>query len=231
MQVGRRLAMKVLNASKFVLSSVEPRGAATEQLDRGILTNLASLVDEATHELEAYNYSGALVRTESFFWDFCDNYLELAKARRYGDRGPEGAASANGAMLIALSALTRLLAPFLPFVTDETWSWWHAGSVHTAEWPTSVEILEAIGGRDGEASAVYLRTSEVLGEIRKQKTLQQLSPGSAVPEVTVFSDDDLGLRLQGVLADLQAASRAGALRFTAGGAFRVEIPGAQERVT
>jgi valyl-tRNA synthetase len=84
MLVGRRLAMKILNASKFVLSGVEPRGAIGEQLDRGILTDLARLVTDATAALEDYNYSGALVMTETFFWDFCDNYLELAKARRYG---------------------------------------------------------------------------------------------------------------------------------------------------
>ncbi len=229
MQVGRRLAMKLLNASKFVLSSVEPRGAVTEELDRGILTNLAALVVDATRELDQYNYSSALVRTETFFWDFCDNYLELAKARRYGDRSPAGAASANSAMLVALSVLTRLFAPFLPFVTDETWSWWQAGSVHNAAWPTGSEVLDAIGGRDADASAVYLRTSEVLAEIRKQKTLRQLSPGAAVTEVAIFSDDDLRARLEGVAADLQAASRAAALRFAAGDAFRVEIAAAQER--
>ncbi len=229
MLVGRRLAMKVLNASKFVLSGAAPRGAIAEQLDRGILTSLAGLVNDATAALDDYNYSSALVMTETFFWDFCDNYLELAKARRYGDRGAAGAGSANSAMVVALSVLTRLFAPFLPFVAEETWSWWHATSVHNASWPVESEITGALGALDAKASAVYLRTSTVLGEIRKQKTLQQLSPGAAVTELTVFDEDDLGARLQGVVADLQAASRAGTLRFAAGPAFRVEIGGAEER--
>jgi valyl-tRNA synthetase len=231
MQVGRRLAMKVLNASKFVLSGIEPRGAVTEQLDRGILTNLAALVADATDALDEYNYSSALLLTESFFWDFCDNYLELAKARRYGDRGPEGAASANGTMVIALSVLTRLFAPFLPFVTDETWSWWHTTSVHNASWPTEAEVLEAIGGRDTDASAIYVLTTAVLGEIRKQKTLLQLSAGAAVTTVTVFNNDDLAVRLEGVTPDLKAAARAETLRFEADAAFRVDVGGAQERAT
>jgi valyl-tRNA synthetase len=230
MQVGRRLAMKILNASKFVLAGVEPRGAPTEPLDRGILTNLATVVTDATRALDEYNYSSALMVTEAFFWDFCDNYLELAKARRYGDRGEAGAASANGTMLIALSVLTRLFAPFLPFVTDETWSWWRTGSVHNAPWPTDTEVLDAIGGPDAEASAIYLRTSEVLGDIRKQKTMQQLSPGAAVTTITVYTSDDLSGRLGGVTADLQAAARAEALHFAPHeGAVRVEIAGLQER--
>jgi valyl-tRNA synthetase len=230
MQVGRRLAMKFLNASKFVLSGVEPRGAITEPLDRGILTNLAAVVTDATRALEEYNYSSALMLTETFFWDFCDNYLELAKARRYGDRGIEGAASANGTMIAALSVLTRLFAPFLPFVTEETWSWWHVSSVHNERWPAAAEVLEAIAGADAEASAIYLRASEVLGDIRKQKTLQQLSPGAAVTAITVYNSDDLLARLGSVTADLQAAARAEALRFVPhDGAVRVEIAGVQER--
>jgi valyl-tRNA synthetase len=230
MQVGRRLAMKILNASKFVLSGVEPRGAVTEPLDRGILTNLAAVVTDATRALDEYSYSSALMLTEAFFWDFCDNYLELAKARRYGDRGESGAASANGTMLIALSVLTRLFAPFLPFVTDETWSWWRAGSVHNAQWPSAAEVLDAIGGPDAEASALYLRTSEVLGDIRKQKTMQQLSPGAAVTTITVYNSDDLSGRLGGVTADLQAAARAQALHFVPHeGAVRVEIAGVLDR--
>jgi valyl-tRNA synthetase len=111
MKVGRRLAIKLLNASRFALLQAEPRGPITEPLDRGMLTNLSRLVGEATTSLEAYDYARVLERTESFFWGFCDDYLEMVKSRRYGDFGPEGAASANSAMLVALSALLRLFAP------------------------------------------------------------------------------------------------------------------------
>ena len=117
MKVGRRLAIKLLNAARFALLQAEPRGAVVEPLDRGMLTQLSRLVEDATEHLEAYDYTRVLERTEAFFWTFCDDYLELVKSRRYGDFGPEGAASANSAMLVALSTLLRLFAPY-PAVRD-----------------------------------------------------------------------------------------------------------------
>ena len=123
MKIGRKLAMKVLNVSKFVLAGEQPEGPVTEPLDRGMLQNLAVVVDEATAELENYEYAKALAKVESFFWDFCDNYVEAAKSRRYGDFGQAPAASASTAMRLALSVLLRLLAPYLSFACEEVWSW------------------------------------------------------------------------------------------------------------
>ncbi|HEX6463425.1 MAG TPA: valine--tRNA ligase, partial [Vicinamibacterales bacterium] len=140
MKVGRRLAIKLLNASKFVLSSPEPQRTVTEAVDRGLLTKVGRLVREATEELEDYNYASVLQKAETLFWFFCDNYLELVKSRRYGDFGPEAAGSANAALLASLSALLRVFAPYLPFVTEEVWSWWQQGSIHVAAWPEPREL-------------------------------------------------------------------------------------------
>ncbi|HET9360249.1 MAG TPA: valine--tRNA ligase, partial [Vicinamibacterales bacterium] len=171
MKVGRRLAIKILNAAKFALMQASPRGAITEPLDRGMLTALSRLVRNSTAEFEAYDYARVLEQTERFFWSFCDDYLELVKARRYGDFTAEGAASANSAMLVALSALLRLFAPFLPFVSEEVWSWWRPGSVHRAAWPTPEEIVDAIGGEDEAAVQVFTQAQAALGEVRRIKAI------------------------------------------------------------
>src|SRR5690348_13814924 len=166
MKVGRRLAMKLLNASKFVLTKPEPLGDVSNPLDAGVLTNLANLLSQATEQLEnEYDYAWVLQRAESFFWDFCDNYLELVKARRYGDFGAAAAGSANSTMLVILSVLNRLFAPFMPFVTEEIWSWWRSGSVHRSAWPDESEVLSHIGKKDAAAVRLYLRTTEVLADI------------------------------------------------------------------
>jgi valyl-tRNA synthetase len=187
MKVGRRLAIKILNAARFALGASDPRGAITEPLDRGMLTNLAQLVDDSTGQLEDYDYARVLEGTERFFWSFCDFHLELVKSRRYGDFGPDGAASANSAMLVALSAMLRLFAPYLPFVTEEVWSWWHPGSVHRAAWPTSQEVLAAIGGADRAAVDVSLQTERALGEVRRLKALMK-KPVKAVVRRAVLPE-------------------------------------------
>ena len=170
MKIGRRLAIKLLNASKFALSGgVTAGGEVTHPLDRGMLTDLAALVEEATAALDEYEYTRALDRTEAFFWSFCDNYLELVKSRRYGDQGPEAAASATRAMQAALSVMLRLFAPYLPFVTEEVWSWWHDGSVHRAPWPAASD-LAALAAPDAEAAASLAVTVDVLGEVRRVRS-------------------------------------------------------------
>jgi valyl-tRNA synthetase len=180
MKVGRRLAIKMLNAAKFALMQAEPRGPIVMPLDRGMLSNLAALVKDATEQFEAYDYARVLEQSERFFWSFCDDYLELVKGRRYGDFTPEGAASANSAMLVAMSAILRLFAPVLPFVTEEVWSWWQPGSIHTSPWPTPDEVLAPIGGSDEAAVLVFAQTRDALGEIRRIKALQKRAVKSVI---------------------------------------------------
>jgi valyl-tRNA synthetase len=180
MKVGRRLAIKLLNASKFVLAKTEPVGPVTEPVDCGMLQRLAALVADATRHLDGYDYSAALRETEAFFWWFCDDYIELVKRRRGGE-GP-GAASANAAAQLALSTLLRLLAPYLVFTTEEVWSWWQPGSVHRAGWPAASEIAQALGASAASESTVVAleHASAVTAAIRHQRSTRNLGFGVPV---------------------------------------------------
>jgi valyl-tRNA synthetase len=174
-------------------------------VDRGLLTNLARLVRESTEDLEQYQYTRVLERTETFFWFFCDNYLELVKSRRYGDHGPELAGSANSALLTAVSVFLRLFAPFLPFATEEIWSWWRSGSVHQAAWPTEAEILAIAGGPDERGALALQVASQVLGEIRKKKSEGKRPPKTPAARVVVRAPEDRLALLAEVDQDLRSA--------------------------
>jgi len=229
MKVGRRLAMKVLNASRFTLSSAEPKGPITWAVDRAMLRSLAALVTEATEAFESYDYARVLQRTETFFWRFCDDYLELVKGRRYGEQGPDAAGSANSALAAALSVMLRLFAPFLPFVTEEVWSWWQQGSVHKAAWPTAQE-LESLLADNADAirssdEATYEWATEVLFEVRKQRSEAKQPLKVPITKVTIKADANAVALMPHVDADLRAALRVQAFEVSAGEPREIIVAG------
>ncbi|HEX6312619.1 MAG TPA: valine--tRNA ligase [Acidimicrobiia bacterium] len=226
-KVGRRLAIKILNASKFTLGvrgTVAATGPVTEALDRSLLCALAELVDEATAAFHDYDYARALKQTERFFWGFCDDYLELVKQRAYGASsaaGSDGAtASARRTLELALGTLLRLFAPHLPFVTEEVWSWWREGSVHREPWPDASELRShaADTGR-----LAYVVAGEVLGEIRKAKTAQQRSMRADVDNVVVHDAPERLAALALVAGDVREAGRVRALETVEAGELRVDV--------
>jgi valyl-tRNA synthetase len=222
MKIGRRLAMKLLNAAKFALTGGAASGEVTSELDRGMLTELAALVGEVTEAFEDYEYTRALDRTEAFFWKFCDDYLELVKQRRYGAEGDAAAQSANRAMQAAISVLLRLFAPFLPFVTDEVWSWWRAGSVHRSPWPSAVEITDLTGGTSSDAAAAFRLASDVTARLRHHRSVNKRS--FRVPiRATVSVDAEQIALLTRVQTDLASGNNVTALSLQTGPALDVAV--------
>jgi len=211
MKIGRRLAIKLLNASKFSLGlGVHDGGlsAVTHPLDRSILARLMDVVEGATRAFDRYDHARALELTETFFWTFCDDYVELIKERAYGERGDEGASSARAALAIALSAQLRLLAPFLPFATEEIWSWWQDGSVHRQAWPTIGEVAVD----EGEVRLLAV-IGDALSQVRKAKSEAKVSMRTDVAAVTVRgTPDDVDL-LAMAADDLRSAGKIGDLTF------------------
>ncbi|KRE53972.1 valine--tRNA ligase [Phycicoccus sp. Soil748] len=217
MKVGRRLAIKVLNASKFALSfgEAEPAvtdggevegnlsAAVTNPLDVAMLAELRDVVAKATAGFEAWDHTRALETTETFFWTFCDDYLELVKDRAYGGQGEEAAASARAALRIALDVVLRLLAPFLPYVTEEVWSWWHEGSVHRSAWPT---VEELTAGEGGDA-AVLGAVGEALAGVRKAKSEAKVGMRAEVASLVLAGPGQWVARVKQAEADLRAAGR------------------------
>jgi valyl-tRNA synthetase len=205
MKVGRKLATKLLNATKFVLGFGEPVDGATvtEPIDQAMLARLDTTVAEATAAFDGFDYARALELVEQFFWWFCDDYVELVKGRAYDTHGPEAKASALAALREALHTVHRLFAPFLPFVTDEVWSWWQPGSVHAQLWPVSA-------GRTDDS--LLAPVSDVLATIRRAKTEAKVTQKAVVALAVVsgptealaaVKSAEVDLRDAGSIADVQ----------------------------
>ena len=206
MKVGRRLAVKLLNASRFALAELPPEGSGlSHPLDRALLARLAGVVADATASFEDYDYARALQRTETFFWWYCDFYLELVKGRRY-DRAPGVAGSVSRALRLSLSAFQRLFAPFLPFVAEEVWSWWQPGSVHRASWPDAGTLLaESASAENEREQAALTVAADVLREVRKAKSQAGVPMRAPVSRVIVRDVPERVSALELASGDLLAA--------------------------
>jgi valyl-tRNA synthetase len=218
-RVGRRLAIKVLNVSKFVLGIALPAAGAevTEPLDLAMLAGLDELVARATSAMDDFEYTAALEAVERFFWRFCDDYVELVKQRAYHESGGTGAESARLALRTALSMLLRLLAPFLPYVAEEAWSWWHDDSVHASPWP-----LPATAAQPRGADLLEL-ASTVIGAVRKAKSDAKRSMRAPVEVLQVSADAAQLDAVAAISGDLRAAGNVAALRLLPSEASGLDI--------
>jgi valyl-tRNA synthetase len=149
--------------------------------------------------------------TEKFFWEFCDDYLELVKERAYADNG-DGTDSARATLAIALQVQLRLLAPFLPYVTEEVWSWWQEGSIHRAAWPVGTDLGAAAAADPAMIDAV---AAALIG-IRGAKSKAKVSMKAELSRVEISAPEEQLHLVEQAADDLRAAGKiTGELVFSA----------------
>ncbi|MCI7551340.1 MAG: valine--tRNA ligase [Actinomycetaceae bacterium] len=217
MKIGRRLAMKVLNASRFALqmggtdAPVDlDASAVITPIDQAMLAELRDVVQQATLAFEKYDHTRALELTETCFWTFCDDYLEIVKDRAY-DRDGVYADSGRGdlvrsarvALNIAIDVFVRLLAPVLPYATEEVWSWYRTGSVHQAPWPQVSELEQAVNDSD---SSVLNAASSALAALRRVKTEAKVAQRAAYEHVSILVPRESIAWVEELSEDLRATA-------------------------
>jgi len=213
LKIGRRLAIKILNATRFVLG-IGPAGALdaaaiTAPIDQAMLRRLADVVTQCTAALESYDHAAALEHAERFFWFFCDDYLEVVKPRGYGEHSDAGAASARTALRLGLSVLLRLFAPMLPFVTEEAWSWWHDGAVHLSGWPDPAQLRDLAGPGD---DAVLSAAAAAIAAVRRAKSAAGIPMREAVPALILTAAESTRAALAAASADVRSAGKVAEIR-------------------
>lgn len=186
-KVGKKLCTKLFNAAKFAIGrfsevdrSLLTPEAVTEELDRAFLAEMRPLISRATRAFEEFDYAQALGLVEDFFWTaFCDNYLEMAKPRTYEEELTPGRLSACAALRISLSALVRMFAPFVPYISEEIWNWEFSGealSVHCAPWPTVKELEGVSAPVSGQSWQSALMLTEQVRKVKADANLSMAAP-------------------------------------------------------
>ena len=216
---GKRLVIKLFNAAKFVaghllgqdLTALNPTDI-TEPLDQSFIARLRKAVRRAEEEFETFEFAGALQVIEDFFWsDLCDNYLELVKVRAYSVEWTPGKRSALATLKIVLSAQLRLFAPYLPFITEEVWSWLFTTphgrerSIHTASWPTTEELAEVALPSEEDP---YGAAVQVLFEVRRLKSEAKVSVKTPLRELEIKGSAKTLSAIRSVLGDLISVTNA-----------------------
>jgi valyl-tRNA synthetase len=192
--IGKKLVTKLVNASKFVLAQLAEAPAdtvwdltdVTECIDKAWIAHMGTVVAQATQSFELYDYAAALDKTESAFWMFCDHYIELVKGRAYQESGAKQL-SVWQTLNWTLKTFLRLLAPYLPYVTEEIWSWRYTAispSVHISLWPDETEY-ESVVFPSWKSQEILDPVIQILSEIRAAKTQAQKSMKHPVTSLTI----------------------------------------------
>lgn len=211
---GKRLVNKLWNAAKFITTHLEnlktpiANDNITHITDKWLITKLAKLIDNCTNAFEKYEYAQALWSIEEFFWqDFCDNYLEISKKRAYNESGDNnsGQQSSITTLYITLETILKLLAPFMPHVTEEIYQTIYKSnqSIHSrGNWPKADNFnIDEMALKQGEELVAILEL------VRKAKAEKNLSIKSPLAELNFIANQPLDDSAKQDLAAVTSANK------------------------
>jgi len=186
-EAGRNFANKIWNASRFVLmnfhenidfSQVDERKFTTA--DKWILGRINNLIKEVTENLEKFELGIAFQKIYEFIWEeFCDWYIELVKPRLY-DRESEGRLEAQYVLNYVLGASMKLLHPFMPFITEEVYSYLinDDPSIMISAWPEYKEEYSFI--KEGHDMQLIMEAVKAIRNIRAEMNVPPSKKASVI---------------------------------------------------
>jgi valyl-tRNA synthetase len=178
---GSRFLQKLWSIVRFSMPHISDEPAPFTPIDLWLLSKLNRLVKECTEKMDAYQFDETFKAIRGFAWDIlADNYIELAKSRLYGDG--DGKKAAQYTLFVTIDTLSRLLAPFLPYFSEEIYSHLKQESVHLAQWPQADESLI-----DPDAEAAGELIKEVTAAIRRYKSEHGMALNAQLAGIEIYS--------------------------------------------
>lgn len=231
--VGQRLVTKLWNVARFARRFLEGftpvEGIPSpEPTDRWLLSRLGHTVTAATVAFEAYDHVAAKDATEAFFWHvLADNYIEMAKLRLYElDASDPRHESARRALYEAFLAVLQLLAPIMPYITEELYQALFAAtqparSIHRSTWPEAPAAWS-----DAPAEAAGAALMGIATAVRRYKTDRRARLSTPLRALTVgTADESLRAALSAAALDIRSVTRAEEVRLVATlDGLDIEIP-------
>lgn len=214
---GQKMINKLWNASKFSLvhlADFNPEEKVSidemEIIDKWLLSKLQKIISGVTEALDRYEYARTKLDVEKFFWqNFCDNYLEICKDRLYNPekRGSKQRLSAQFALYHSILSILKMLAPIMPFITEEIFHAYfmekeHVKSIHTSQWPLFDKKL--IDEQAEQAGDLFIN---VLQDVRRAKSEAKKSLKEPVSELIIEGKIPVNM-FSKIEQDLQAATHA-----------------------
>ena len=206
----RNFANKIWNASRYVLMNLTveetglPDAADLEIEDQWVLTKLNTLIREVTENMDAYELGVASAKVYDFIWDtYCDWYIELTKARLYGEN-EKSKLAAQKVLVYVLDQFLRLLHPFMPFITEEIWQAIpHEGKfLMLADWPEYDESLNF-----GAEAAHMESVMNAIRSIRNRRAEMNVPPSKKSTLYVVSDKGEIFRQGEGFICRLAYADK------------------------